>query len=175
MADQPSYVGSLSICGAHQVCPPLSEDANLTLTAGLRPGPGNPRRSSSRWIRRYPQSGFSRAVRSMVAASLVSAGGRREAAGPRRRALPGRPTPASVSGLAAAAILLVNSGSCGEAKFKACQVAGSLPVQRGAVPVGLQAEEVERGGHVNVVEAGVGPASVAGAAGAVAGGLGHGA
>jgi hypothetical protein len=25
-------------------------------------------------------------------------------------------------------ILLVNSGSCGEAEFEACQVAGSLPV-----------------------------------------------
>src|SRR6266496_3391281 len=78
-------------------------------------------------------------------------------------------------GLRGGLILLVNSGSCGEAKFKACQVAGSLPVQRGAVPVGLQAEEVERGGHVNVVEAGFGQASVAGAAGAVAGGLVHGA
>jgi len=35
------------------------------------------------------------------------------------------------------AILVVNSGSCGEAEFEACQVAGSLPVQRGAGPVGL--------------------------------------
>ena len=34
-------------------------------------------------------------------------------------------------------ILVVNSGSCGEAEFEACQVAGSLPVQRGAGPVGL--------------------------------------
>jgi putative transposase len=34
-------------------------------------------------------------------------------------------------------ILVVNSGSCGGAEFEACQVAGSLPVERGAGPVGL--------------------------------------
>ena len=71
--------------------------------------------------------------------------------------------------------LVVNSGSCGEAEFEACQVAGSLPVQRGAGPVGLQPEQVERAGHVRVVEAGFRQAAVAGAPGAVAGGLVHGA
>jgi hypothetical protein len=30
--------------------------------------------------------------------------------------------------LSVSAILVVNSGSCGEAEFEACQVAGSLPV-----------------------------------------------
>jgi hypothetical protein len=64
---------------------------------------------------------------------------------------------------------------CGEAEFEACQVAGSLPVQRGAVPVGVQPEEVERAGHVHVVEAGFRQAAVAGAPCAVAGGLVHGA
>ena len=54
----------------------------------------------------------------------------------------------------ATATLVVNSGLCGEAEFEACQVAGSLPVQRGAGPVGVQPEEVERAGHVDVVEAG---------------------
>jgi len=57
-------------------------------------------------------------------------------------------------------ILVVNSGSCGEAEFEACQVAGSLPVQRGASPVGLQPEQVERAGHVDVIEAGSGQAAV---------------
>src|ERR1022692_2179428 len=71
-------------------------------------------------------------------------------------------------------ILVVNSPSCGEAEFEACQVAGSLPVQRGAGPEGLQPEEVERAGHVDVVEAGSGQAAVACAPGAVAGGLVHG-
>src|SRR5207253_2481026 len=72
-------------------------------------------------------------------------------------------------------ILVVNSWSCGEAEFEACQVAGSLPVQRGASPVGLQPEEVEGAGHSYVVEAGSGHAAVAGAACAVGGGLVHGA
>ncbi len=61
---------------------------------------------------------------------------------PAAEILPWRPT------------LVVNSGLCGEAEFEACQVAGSLPVQRGAGPVGVQPEEVERAGHVDVVEAG---------------------
>src|SRR5215467_4525222 len=39
----------------------------------------------------------------------------------------------------------------------------------------MQPEEVERAGHVDVVEAGLGQAAVAGAPGAVAGGLVHGA
>ena len=56
--------------------------------------------------------------------------------------------------LTPAVTLVVNSGLCGEAEFEACQVAGSLPVQRGAGPVGVQPEEVERAGHVDVVEAG---------------------
>ncbi len=34
-------------------------------------------------------------------------------------------------------ILVVNSVSCGEPEFEACQVAGSLPVQGCAVPVGV--------------------------------------
>jgi hypothetical protein len=37
-------------------------------------------------------------------------------------------------------ILVVNSGSCGEAEFEACQVAGSSSVQWRAGPVGLQPE-----------------------------------
>jgi len=45
------------------------------------------------------------------------------------------------------------------------------PVQRGAGPVGVQPEEVERAGHIHVVEAGSGQAAVA----SVAGGLVHGA
>src|ERR1017187_5862794 len=64
---------------------------------------------------------------------------------------------------------------CGEAESEACQVAGPAPVQGGAGPVGMQAEEVERAGHVHVVEAGLGQAAVAGAPCAVAGGLVHGA
>ncbi len=72
-------------------------------------------------------------------------------------------------------ILVVNSGLCGEAEFQACQVAGSLPVQRRAGPVGLQPEQVQRAGHVHVVQAGLGKAAVAGAPRAVAGGLVHGA
>ena len=42
---------------------------------------------------------------------------------------------------------------CDKVEFEACQVAGSLPVQRRAGPVGLQAEQVEGGRHVHVVEA----------------------
>src|SRR5713226_5163052 len=38
---------------------------------------------------------------------------------------------------------------CGEAEFEPYQVAGSLPVQWGAGPVCLQAEEVEGGGHAD--------------------------
>jgi hypothetical protein len=72
-------------------------------------------------------------------------------------------------------ILVVNSGSCGEAKFEACQVAGSSSVQWRAGPVGLQPEQVERAGHVHVVQAGLGQAAVAGAARAVADSLVHGA
>ena len=49
---------------------------------------------------------------------------------------------------------------CGEAEFEACQVAGSPPVQRGAGPECFQPEEVEGGGHVHVVEAGLGQATV---------------
>ena len=54
-------------------------------------------------------------------------------------------------------------------------MAGAPPVQRGAGPVGVQPDQVEGAGHVEVVEAGPGQAAVAGAAGAVAGGLVHGA
>ena len=78
-------------------------------------------------------------------------------------------------GLFIARILVVYSQLCGEAEFEACQVAGPPPVQRGAGPVGVQPEEVERAGHVHVVEAGFRQAAVAGAASAVAGGLVHGA
>ncbi len=70
---------------------------------------------------------------------------------------------------------MVNFGSCGETEFEACQVAGSPPVQRGAGPVGVQPEQVERAGHVDMVESGLGQAAVACAPGAVAGGLMHGA
>ena len=72
-------------------------------------------------------------------------------------------------------ILVVNSGSCGEAEFEAGQMAGSLPVQRGAGPECFQPEQVECAGQVYVVEAGLGQAAVAGASRAVAGGLVHGA
>jgi hypothetical protein len=65
--------------------------------------------------------------------------------------------------------------SYGEAEFQACQVTGSLPVQRGAGPECSEPDEVESGGHVYVVEAGSGQAAVAGAASALAGGLVHGA
>ena len=54
-------------------------------------------------------------------------------------------------------------------------MAGSLPVQRRAGPECLQAEQVEGGGHVHVVEAGFGQSAVACASRAVAGGLVHGA
>jgi hypothetical protein len=72
-------------------------------------------------------------------------------------------------------ILVVNSGLCGEAEFEAGQVAGSLPVQRGASPECFEPEQVDRAGHVGVVEAGLGQAAVAGAPRAVACGLVHGA
>jgi hypothetical protein len=72
-------------------------------------------------------------------------------------------------------ILVAYSGLCCEAELQACQVACSPPVQRGAGPVGVQPEEVERAGHVRVVEAGFQQAAVAGAAGAVAGDLVYGA
>src|SRR6516225_11246494 len=72
-------------------------------------------------------------------------------------------------------ILVVNSGSCREAEFEACQVAGSSSVQWGAGPECFEPEEVERAGHVHVVEAGLGQAAVAGTPRAVAGGLVHGA
>jgi hypothetical protein len=52
-------------------------------------------------------------------------------------------------------ILVADSGSCGEAEFESCQVAGSLPVQWRAGPECFQPEEVEGGGHVHVVEAGL--------------------
>jgi len=35
-----------------------------------------------------------------------------------------------VSGLLVSVIPVINSGSCGEAEFQACQVAGSLPASR---------------------------------------------
>src|SRR5215472_1286548 len=80
----------------------------------------------------------------------------------------------TAAGLRTLGILVVNCGSCGEAEFEACQVAGSLPVQGCGCPECVQPQEVERAGHVGVVEAGFGQATVAGAAGAVAGGLVHG-
>src|SRR5208283_2245232 len=83
--------------------------------------------------------------------------------------------PAAFQASVAYSIPVVNSGSCDEAEFEACQVAGSPPVKGRAGPECLQPEEVERGGHVHVVEAGLRQAAVAGAPGAVAGGLVHGA
>ena len=44
---------------------------------------------------------------------------------------------ATVSGLVVSVIPVVYSGSCGEAEFEACQVAGSLPVQRRKVLSGM--------------------------------------
>jgi len=72
-------------------------------------------------------------------------------------------------------ILVANCRSCREARFEACQLAGSPPVQWRAGPECLRAEEVERAGHICVVETGFGQASIACAPGAVAGGLVHGA
>src|SRR5258708_9239026 len=72
-------------------------------------------------------------------------------------------------------IPVVNSGSCGEAEFEACQVAGSSAVQWRGGREGVQGEEVGGAGHVCVVEAGFRQAAVAGVAGAVAGGVVHGA
>jgi hypothetical protein len=72
-------------------------------------------------------------------------------------------------------ILVANCRSCREAQFEACQLAGSPPVQWRAGPECLQAEEVERAGHICVVETVFGQASIACAPGAVAGGLVHGA
>ena len=72
-------------------------------------------------------------------------------------------------------ILVVYSWLCGEAEFEACQVAGPPPVERDSGPVGMQPYQVERAGHVGVVEAGFRQAAVAGAARAVADGLVHGA
>ena len=54
-----------------------------------------------------------------------------------------------------------------------CQVAGPLPVQRGAGPVGLAPEQVERAGHVHVVEPVFRQATVARTPSAVAGVLLH--
>ena len=68
-------------------------------------------------------------------------------------------------------IPVVNSGSCDEAGFEACQVAGSSPVRWGAGPECPWLEEAEGAGRVRVVEAGLRQAAVAGAAGSVAGGL----
>src|ERR1019366_8363842 len=64
---------------------------------------------------------------------------------------------------------------CGEAESEAGEVAGSLPVQWRAGPECLQAQQVERAGHVHVVEAGFWQATVACASCSVAGGLVHGA
>ena len=65
-------------------------------------------------------------------------------------------------------------GSCGEAEFQACEVAGSPPVERGAVPVRFEPQEVEGAGHVHVVEAGFRQSPVACPPGSVRGGLVHG-
>ena len=64
---------------------------------------------------------------------------------------------------------------CGEAEFESGEVTGSVPVQGCAVPVGVQAQEVEGDGHEGVVEAVFREAAVAGAPGGVADGLVHGA
>jgi hypothetical protein len=58
---------------------------------------------------------------------------------------------------------------CGEAEFEAREVAGPIPVEGTSVPVGVEAEEVEGGGHEGVVEAGFRESAVAGAACSVAG------
>jgi hypothetical protein len=50
-------------------------------------------------------------------------------------------------------------------------VAGSLPVKRRAGPECRQAKQVERAGHIDMVEAGLGQAAVSGASRAVAGSL----
>ena len=71
-------------------------------------------------------------------------------------------------------ILLVYSGSCGEAEFQACEVAGPSPVERGAVPVRFEPQEVEGASHVHVVEAGFRQSPVACPPGSVRGGLVHG-
>ena len=63
----------------------------------------------------------------------------------------------------------------GEGEFESCEVAGSLSVQWGAGPECLQAQEVEGGGQVHVLETDLGQAAVACAPRSVAGGLVHGA
>src|SRR6266545_6507143 len=79
-------------------------------------------------------------------------------------------------GLRPAPTLVVNSGLCGQGQLEAGEVAGSAPVEGVAVPPGVQADEVEGDGGVDVFEMGLGQALVAGVAGAGDGdGLMHGA
>ena len=58
--------------------------------------------------------------------------------------------------LAPQQILVVNSGLCGEGEFEAGQVAGSSSVQLCAVPERFESDQVERAGHEDVVEVGLG-------------------
>jgi uncharacterized membrane protein len=51
----------------------------------------------------------------------------------------------------------------GEAEFESGEVAGVAPIERLAVPPGVQPDEVERDGSVDVFEVGLGQAAVAGA------------
>jgi hypothetical protein len=57
-------------------------------------------------------------------------------------------------------------GSRGEAELESGEVAGAPVVQRPVVPPGVEADEVEGDGGVDVFEVGLGKASVAGPAAA---------
>src|SRR6266540_1616678 len=58
----------------------------------------------------------------------------------------------TIACLLPSAILLVNSGSCGQGQLEAGEVAGACPVQRVAVPPVVQADQVERDGRVHVLQ-----------------------
>ncbi len=78
-------------------------------------------------------------------------------------------------GLAIWTILVVNSGVMRRGRVRGVPGGWSGAGRAGAGPVGVQPEEVERAGHVHVVQAGFRQAAVAGTARAMAGGLVHGA
>src|SRR6266511_4087242 len=68
----------------------------------------------------------------------------------------------TIAWLLPSAILLVNSGSCGQGQLEAGEVAGACPVQRVAVPPGVQADQVEGHGRVHVFQVNLLQAAIAG-------------
>src|SRR5262249_56360935 len=60
---------------------------------------------------------------------------------------------------------LANSGSCSQGEFQACEMAGLTAVEGVAVPPGVQTDQVEGDGLVDVFEAGVWRAAGAGGGG----------